>query len=334
MIIGLTGDYGSGKDTVAKFLKNMNFYLIPLSDFLREELKGKKVTKEKLIEAGNELRLTYGPDVLAKKAIKRLMDGENHVLTSIRNPAEVKLLQQRDDFLLVNITAPEKVRLKRYIQRGEDSDPKTIDELRAIEQIENSSNENKQQLANVAKMAKVTILNDSTEKKLRSKVEKLVSDWLYKLQDYRPNWDHYFMGIAEAVKVRCNCMSAKKGAIIVKEKQIISTGYNGSAKGIKHCNVGSCRRCKLRHLGKIKSGEYNQAVCTCAHAEENAIVQAAHNGTSTKGAIIYTTFTPCHVCARMIINAGIKEVIAKVVYPDDVGTRLFKEAGVKLRVLK
>ena len=334
MIIGLTGSYGSGKDTVARTLQEMNFFLISLSDFLRKELKGKKVTKTGLIEAGNKLRSNYGPDILAKKAIGKVLDGESHIFTSIRNPAEVKLLQQRDDFLLVNVTAPEKIRLQRYKQRGEDSDPKTIEELRAIEQIENSDNGKKQQLVKVAKMAKVTIVNDGTEKHLRIKVEKLVKDYLYILQDSRPDWDHYFMNIAEAVKVRCNCMSAKKGAVIIKDQQIISTGYNGSPKGIKHCNTGGCKRCTLRHLGKIKSGEYHQAICTCAHAEENAIVQAAYNGTKTNGAIMYTTFTPCHVCARMIINAGIKEVVCHVVYPDDVGTKLLTEAGVKLRVLK
>ena len=334
MIIGLTGSYGSGKDTVAKVLQEMNFFLISLSDFLREELKSKKATKENLIEAGNKLRLSHGADILARKAINRVLDGENHIITSIRNPAEVRLLQQRDDFLLVNVTAPEKIRLQRYKQRGLDSDPKTIDELRAIEQIENSNGDNKQQLINVAKMAKITIVNNSTERELRTKVKKLINDQLYKLQDKRPDWDHYFMGIAEAVKQRVSCMSAKKGAIVVRNKQIISTGYNGTSRGIGHCNEGYCKRCTLRHLGKIKSGEYHQAICICAHAEENAIVQAAHNGASTSGATLYTTFTPCSTCARMIINAGIKEVVCKVQYPDDIGTSLLKEAGVKLRVLR
>ena len=305
-----------------------------MSDFLREELKSKKVTKENLIEAGNKLRSIYGPDVLARKAINRVMDGENHVLTSIRNPAEVRLLEQRDDFLLVNVTAPEKIRLQRYKQRSLDSDPKTIDELRAIELIENSNGHNKQQLINVAKMAKVTIVNNSTEKELRVKVKRLISDYLYKLQDKRPDWDHYFMNIAEAVKQRVSCMSAKKGAIIVRNKQIISTGYCGTPRGIGHCNQGHCKRCTLRHLGKIKSADYNSAICICAHAEENAIVQAAHNGASTSGATLYTTFTPCNMCARMVINAGIIEVVCKVQYPDDTGTALLKEAGVKLRVLK
>jgi dCMP deaminase len=140
------------------------------------------------------------------------------------------------------------------------------------------------------------------------------------------------MGIAQAVKLRSNCLSAKKGAILVKDKQIISTGYCGSPKKIAHCNEGRCERCHMRHLGKIPSGVYN-VPCICAHAEENAIVQAAYNGISTCGTTMYTTFTPCNTCARMIINAGIVEVVALVQYPDDVGTQLLREAGVRMRVL-
>ena len=181
-------------------------------------------------------------------------------------------------------------------------------------------------------MAKIILKNDSTIEVLEKKIRKLISDWIFKLQETRPDWDNYFMGIAEAVKVRCNCMSAKKGAIIVMNKQIISTGYNGTPKKIEHCTAGKCLRCTSRHLGELKSGDYTQP-CICAHAEENAIVQAAHNGVSTKNATMYTTFTPCNMCARMIINAGIKEVVAKVTYPDDIGTQLLKDAHVKLRLL-
>ncbi|HLC91262.1 MAG TPA: dCMP deaminase family protein [Candidatus Nanoarchaeia archaeon] len=179
------------------------------------------------------------------------------------------------------------------------------------------------------KMADVVILPEGD---MKEKVEKVVADHLYQLQDERPDWDHYFMNIAEQVKMRCTCMSSKKGAVIVKEKMIISTGYNGTPKGIKHCTLGGCQRCTSRHLGRLKSGQYTEP-CICNHSEENAIVQAAYNGASTKGAIMYTTYTPCTMCAKMIINAGITEVMARVNYPDPVGQRLFKEAGVKLTIL-
>lgn len=334
MIIGVTGSYAAGKDTAAEILQQMNFQHVSFSDLLREELKkrGEEITRQKLIDLGNELRHDYGADILAAKALQKVEDGENYVFTSVRNPAEVKLLQQRKDFLLVNVVAPDKVRLERLKTRNREQDPKTLAELREKEQQENSRDPAAQQLQAVAKMATVVLTNDSTKEKLQGKVEQLVSGWMFKLQDLRPDWDHYFMNIAQQVKMRCNCMSAKKGAIIVKDKMIISTGYNGSPKGITHCTAGGCPRCTARHLGKVKSGEYSQP-CVCCHAEENAIVQAAYNGTSTNGATIYTTFTPCTACAKMLINAGIKEVNALVKYPDDIGTRLLKEAGVKLRVL-
>jgi dCMP deaminase len=336
MIIGVTGLYATGKDTVAEILEEMNFEHISLSDMIREELKtrGKEVTRTNLISMGNELRTTYGANILSRKALAKIKNGENYVFTSIRNPSEVKLLQKRDDFVLVNVTAPDNVRLQRIISRGKtEKDPQTLSELQEKENQERSSDPNAQQLHIVGKMAKITLRNDVPIEKLKGKVQKLVEDNLYKYQDKRPNWDNYFMSIAEAVKQRNTCLSAGKGTVIIQEKRIISTGYNGSPKGITHCNLGGCIRCTNRHLGKIKSGVYSQP-CICAHSEENAIVQAAYNGVSTRGATLYTTFTPCTNCCKMIINAGIIQVIAKVVYPDDVGTSLLKEAGVSLRILK
>ena len=334
MIIGLVGNYCSGKDSIAEILVEMNFYHISFSNLIREELKRRKqeVTRDNLIKVGNELREKEGRDVLAKKALEQVKDGENYVFTSVRNPGEVELLRKRNDFLLINVTAPDKVRLQRLISRNRENDPRTLAELKKKEALENTNDPNAQQLDKVAKSAKVVINNDSTKEKLDEKVHKLVEDWLYQLKSERPDWDHYFMNIAEQVKSRSTCMSAKKGAIIVKDKMIISTGYNGSPKGIKHCNHGGCKRCTSRHLGRLKSGNYSEP-CICCHSEENAIVQAACNGSSTQNAIMYTTFTPCVSCAKMIINAGIKEVIAKINYPDDVGTSLLKEAGIGLRVL-
>ncbi len=334
MIIGVTGLNGSGKDAVAALLKAMNFYHVSLSDFLREELQQRKeeITRDALIKVGNELREKEGADVLARKAISTIKDGENHVFTSIRNPKEVSLLKQRKDFILVNVVAPEKVRLQRLVKRNRESDPKTLETLRAKEKEEKSNDPNAQQLHTVASMAKITLVNDSTVEKLQEKVEKLVSDHLYKLHEERPDWDHYFMNIAEQVKLRATCLSARKGAIIVRDKMIISTGYNGTPKDIQHCVDGGCQRCTSRHLGKFKSGSYPEP-CICCHSEENAIAQAAYNGVSTRDSIIYTTFTPCVNCAKMIINAGIREVVCKVIYPDDEGTKLLEKGKVKLRVL-
>lgn len=334
MILGITGNFASGKDTVAEILEKMNFYHVSFSNLIREQIQkeGIEITRDNLILTANQLRKKKGADILARKALEKVKEGENYVFTSIRNPSEVALLQRREDFVLIKVLAPEKIRLKRIIARNREKDPQTLSELRQKEFLENSSDPNAQQLNTVAKMARVILNNDSTLEELEKKVKKMVQDWLYRLQPSRPSWDEYFLNIAEQVKSRATCLSAPKGAVIVQEKTIISTGYNGTPKGTKHCNQGGCPRCTSRHLGKLKSGDFSEP-CTCCHSEENAIIQAANRGVSTKEAVMYTTFSPCLNCAKMIINAGIKEVVCKTIYPDDLGTKLLKEAGVKLRIL-
>ena len=147
MIIGVTGNYASGKDEVAKTLQKMGFFHVSFSDLLREELKKKKekITRDNLIKIGNDLRTQFGSRILARLALEKVEYGENFVFTSIRNPGEVELLQARPDFVMVNVTAPDKVRLQRIIKRNRESDPKTIQELRKKEAQENGHDSNSQQ---------------------------------------------------------------------------------------------------------------------------------------------------------------------------------------------
>lgn len=146
----------------------------------------------------------------------------------------------------------------------------------------------------------------------------------------RPDWDNYFMEIAEVSARRSNCCRRHVAAVIVKDNRIISTGYNGTPRGIKNCYEGGCPRCNSDAPSGEKLGE-----CICSHGEENAIVQAAYHGIAVKDSTLYTTYSPCLLCAKMIINAGIREVVYKQRYSiDDVSSRLLKEAGVKLRALK
>ncbi|MBE6380678.1 MAG: dCMP deaminase family protein [Lentisphaerae bacterium] len=145
----------------------------------------------------------------------------------------------------------------------------------------------------------------------------------------RPDWDHYFMDIAEMVSKRSNCSRRHVAAVLVKDKRIISTGYNGTPRGIKNCNEGGCPRCN----SNTPSGE-GLTECLCSHAEENSIVQAAYHGIAVAGATIYTTYSPCLLCSKMIINAGIAEVVYKQRYSiDSTSMRLLAEAGVKVRAL-
>ena len=143
----------------------------------------------------------------------------------------------------------------------------------------------------------------------------------------RPDWDEYFMNMAEVAATRSNCIRRDIGAIIVRDHRIVSTGYNGTPRGVKNCNEGGCPRC----ASDIPSGE-NLGECICCHAEENAIVQAAYHGVSVKDACIYTTYSPCLLCSKMIINSGIKEVVYLNRYRFDEKTKeLLTEANVKIR---
>lgn len=145
--------------------------------------------------------------------------------------------------------------------------------------------------------------------------------------DRRPDWDTYFMQIAHVVKLRANCSRRMVAAVIVKDRRIIATGYNGTPRGVKNCFEGRCARC----AGTAPSGS-NLDECICSHAEENAIVQSAYHGISTKDATIYVTLNPCLTCAKMIINAGIREVVYDEEYRFSEQTKdLLAEAGVTCR---
>lgn len=145
----------------------------------------------------------------------------------------------------------------------------------------------------------------------------------------RPEWDEYFMNIARVVALRGNCLRRRVAAIIVKDEQIISTGYNGTPRGVKNCFEGGCERCASDLPSGAGLGE-----CVCSHAEENAIAQAAYHGIALADATLYCTMSPCLICARMIINAGIREVVFENEYEFSARTkRLFREAGVKFRRL-
>ena len=155
------------------------------------------------------------------------------------------------------------------------------------------------------------------------------------IKHQRPSWDEYFMKIAEVVATRSNCVRPAKGAVIVIDKKIISTGYNGTPVNVKNCFDGGCVRCSDVHKGKMASGTYDydlksKSECICCHGEENAIVHAARHGISTKGATLYTSFSPCTWCAKMIINAGIVRIVAKEDYPAGLAVNILNQAKVKL----
>lgn len=141
----------------------------------------------------------------------------------------------------------------------------------------------------------------------------------------RPTWDEYFMDIAEIVKLRSTCRRRQVGAVIVKDNRILATGYNGAPKDLKHCLEVGC----LRESMNIPSGERHE-LCRGLHAEQNAIIQAAVFGTAIQGGSIYITLSPCILCTKMIINAGIKRIILREDYNDQLSYNMIKESGIEV----
>ena len=145
----------------------------------------------------------------------------------------------------------------------------------------------------------------------------------------RPTWDNYFMSIAQQVATRSTCLRRQIGAVVVRDKRILATGYNNVPSGIDHCTTRGCLRDELN----IPSGERVE-LCRGVHAEQNAVVQAAKYGISIDGATVYADTRPCVLCAKTMINAGIKEVVFCGEFPDDLSRAMFAEAGVIVRQIQ
>ncbi|MEJ2699905.1 MAG: cytidine/deoxycytidylate deaminase family protein [Desulfuromonadales bacterium] len=140
----------------------------------------------------------------------------------------------------------------------------------------------------------------------------------------RPSWEEYFMEIARLVARRSTCLRRQVGAVVVKEKNILATGYNGTPSGITHCSETGCLRQKL----KVPSGERHE-LCRGLHAEQNAIIQAAKHGVNIGGGTLYCTNSPCVICSKMIINAGLARIVYLEGYPDSLSGEMLEESGIE-----
>jgi dCMP deaminase len=141
----------------------------------------------------------------------------------------------------------------------------------------------------------------------------------------RPEWKEYFIGIARLVSKRSTCTRRKVGAVVVRDKRVLATGYNGAPTGLSHCAETGCIREKMG----VPSGQRHE-LCRGLHAEQNAIIQAAYHGISIQDAILFCTTLPCSICFKMIINAGIKEIVYEEGYPDDLTVAFLKESDIKM----
>lgn len=144
----------------------------------------------------------------------------------------------------------------------------------------------------------------------------------------RPSWDEYFMDIVGLVARRSTCLRRDVGAVIVKDRRLLTTGYNGAPSGLRHCLETGC----LREQMNISSGERHE-LCRGLHAEQNAIIQAAVHGVSIKGATLYCTSHPCTICLKMVINAGITTIVYREGYSDKLAEQMLEETGIEARKL-
>ncbi len=144
-------------------------------------------------------------------------------------------------------------------------------------------------------------------------------------KEQRPSWDEYFMTIAQEVAKRSTCLRRHVGAILVKDKRILATGYNGAPKKIEHCSIAGC----VREKENIPSGERHE-ICRALHAEQNALLQAATYGVRIEGATLYCTTQPCVMCAKMLINVGVEKIYILESYPDPLALNLLAEANIEI----
>jgi len=322
MYIGLTGTNAAGKTTVLKYLVARGYREYSLSDILREELnqENKPITRENLINKGNALRTEFGAGILAERIMKKLHT-DFAVIDSIRNPGEIEALRRLSRFLLLAVDAPVEIRFQRAQARNREENAPNLAAFIEMENREKSCNPLFQNISACIELADFRIENIAGENALLATVEEIITRAQEK---FRPGWDEYFMKMAFLVAERSTCIRHHVGAIIVKEKQVLATGYNGAARNTRDCLQLGCLRDEL----KIPSGERHE-ICRGIHAEQNAIIQAARHGVNINGGTIYCTHSPCIICAKMIVNAGIQRIVASGDYPDILGMarQLYAEVG-------
>jgi len=333
MIVGITGTLGAGKGTIVEFLLKRGFKHYSVREFLTEEIlrRGLEVSRDNMVSVANDLRAKFGSSYIVEELYKRALDdGGNAVIESIRCPGEVEALRGKDSFVLFAVDADVETRYARIVERGSSTDNISFDQFVAEEQREMESNDpNKQNLRACIEMANHRFKNDWTIEELHKKIGTVLGKIGSGEPKYvRPSWDEYFMEIARTVARRGTCDRGRSGAVIVKDKQILVTGYVGSPVGFPHCDDVGHKMEEWTHNGVVR-----QHCVRTAHAEQNAICQAAKLGIPLDGATLYCKMTPCDICAKMIINSGIKRVVCEKVYHAAQENEFYKMAGIQLDVL-
>jgi dCMP deaminase len=312
---------GTGKGEISKKLQNQGYKYISLSDIVRREAdkRGLKHTRENLQDVGNDLRRTYGPGILGLK-VRETIEAEEGaafgagkwIIDGVRNPIEILEIKKIPQSHTLSVTASLSTitnRLKTRKRPGEES----LTKEQVFEKLKRESgigeDEAGQQIQKCLEMAEFLIINEGSLKDLDTKLQHFVN---VMSGIERPTFDEIFMEIAYTWAKRATCLRRKVGAVIAKDKQQLTSGYNGAPRGVPHCaDAGGCIREKLN----VPSGK-NAELCRGTHAEQNAITQAAKFGINIEGATLYCNTFPCVICTKMILNSGITKVVYDCDYDD------------------
>lgn len=316
MIIAIAGTNGAGKDEAARYLEGKGFAHFSLSAELREiaRQRGHEPTREYLQELGNELRAAHGEAYLTKLVLSRAGGSPRLIISSVRNLGELEPVRTTDGFKLLFIDAPVELRFERAKGRGRVGEGLTLEEFTALEEKELHAGAGKQNLAELREAASRVIVNDGTIEQLHRKLDEAVGDLT---QRRRLSWDEYFMQIARQVSTRSTCGRKRCGAVLVRDRVILSTGYNGSISGTPHCD-------DVGHM--MENGHCVRTI----HAEMNAIAQAARNGINISGATLYVTASPCWECFKVLANAGIRRICYGEFYRNEHVLEAAAQIGVEM----
>lgn len=333
LIIGITGTLGAGKGTVVDYIVNkLDFNYFSVREFLSEEIKkqGKEINRDSLTFTANELRKIHGSSYITDCLYDKAIAGnKNAIIESIRATGEILSLKEKSknsingQFILLSIDAPAPLRYKRIKLRNSSTDNVDFETFLANEQREmNNEDASKQNLSACMSLADCNLYNAGTVDSLQADIDRVLSSYI------RPDWDDYFMGLCGSVAKRATCNRGKSGCVIVKDKQILVTGYVGSPSHLPHCDEEGHLFRKIIH----EDGHTTTHCVRTVHAEQNAICQAAKRGIALEGSTLYCTMTPCRTCAMLIINCGIKNVVCEYRY--HAGTEseeMFNTAGIAIR---
>ena len=326
--IGITGTLGAGKGTIVDYLvQRHGFAHFSVRAFITEEIRrrGLEVNRDTMTLVGNDLRARHSASWIVEQLYEQAAaSGCNCIIESVRTPGEVQALRGKPNFCLFAVDADPKLRYQRAVLRGSETDHIDYDTFLANEAREmDNPDPAKQNLAYCIAHADYSFDNGGTIEHLHQQVEQVLSKLLHR----RPSWDEYFMQLARTVAERATCDRGRSGCVIVKDRQLLVSGYVGSPSGLPHCDeVGHLFRQTIDADGHVST----HCVRT-VHAEQNAICQAARRGIALDGATLYCRMTPCRTCAMLIINCGIRRVVCERKYHAGAESEeLFRQAGIQI----